>query len=141
MARANGAIGLHPADGHGHVVNHAEAFAMPRKGMMKSAADIHPKPIPHRMLRRQNRTAGRQPEPFDGLLRARDFQPHPFGRAQRVVLELIDIFRRVHAQDVFIAGRFGSDDVGRIGNAFGDQPVADQAELLGGKNVRASRRS
>ena len=33
-------IPLHAADGHGHVVNHAEAFAVVGKGVMKSAADV-----------------------------------------------------------------------------------------------------
>src|SRR5256885_16108715 len=45
------AIALHTANGDRNVVNHAKAFAVIRKGMMKSAADIKCNCLDYCMLR------------------------------------------------------------------------------------------
>ena len=47
-------ITLHAANGDGHIVNHAEAFAVVREGMMKSAADIKCHPILQSIISREN---------------------------------------------------------------------------------------
>ena len=43
----------------------------------------------------------------------------------------------MHAQHVFIAGRLGSEDIGGIGDALGDQAVTHQTVFSRGKNVSA----
>ena len=47
-------IALHAADGDGHVMNHAEAFAMVGKGVMESAADVECDSILQCIVRRED---------------------------------------------------------------------------------------
>ena len=57
--RANLAIALHASNGNRNIVNHAEAFTVVRKRVMKSSANIHRHAVLQRILRGKNRAARR----------------------------------------------------------------------------------
>src|SRR5579863_1226923 len=65
--RLNRARSLQMADRDGHVVNHAEALAMSRVSMMKTAANIAGPPIRQGASSREDRSAGREPACLDQL--------------------------------------------------------------------------
>jgi hypothetical protein len=127
---AHGVVSLQSPDGHGHVVNHAEAFAVAGKRVVESTADIDSEAVFQGALSGENRSAGSQPESSDGRLRIGNFQAHALAGAERVVLELIHPFARVHAQDILVGGWFGSEDIRGLGDVLGEQEVADHSEFL-----------
>src|ERR1039458_1121708 len=59
---ANFAVSLHAADGDGHVVDHAEAFTVTRKGVMESSADADPHSVVRGMISGQHGPPGGEPE-------------------------------------------------------------------------------
>src|SRR5205823_2347551 len=52
--RSNVAVALHAPNRHRHIMNHAEAFAMVGKGVMKPSADVEREAVLKRMFRCQN---------------------------------------------------------------------------------------
>src|SRR5208282_6046425 len=59
---ANLAVTLHAADGNGHVVDHAEAFAVTRERVMESTADADRHAVVEGMIGSQHGTACGEPE-------------------------------------------------------------------------------
>src|SRR3954467_9924727 len=55
-------VALHTANGDRDVVNHAKAFAVIRKSVVKSAADVDRDSFVQCILRSKNRTACSEPE-------------------------------------------------------------------------------
>jgi len=136
--RTNLVVALQPPNGDGHVVNHAEAFAMIRKSVMKAAANADGNPVSQGLPRRQDRSPGRQPKRVDKLPRVRDFHFHLLARAECAGLQLVHVLRFVNQQNVLISGWFGFQKILRVRNAFSQQPVADAAIFLGGEDVLAN---
>src|SRR5580692_958746 len=79
--RANLAVPLHTSNGDGHIMDHAEAFAVVGKRVMKSSADVDGDSVMQCILCRKNRSACRQPEGGDKLGGKRDFEFHLLARA------------------------------------------------------------
>ena len=128
---------LHGANGDGKIVDHAEAFAVIGKGVMKSAADVDANTVFQRAFGRQNRAAGVQQEGIHHLRRIWNLHLQLFARAQAAFHQLVHIKRRMDQQDVGFGGRLRSDEVRVVGDAFLQQAFANEAELVGAKNVLA----
>ena len=124
-------------DRNGDVVDHAEAFAVAGECVVESAADVESETVLQGAARRENRSARREPEASHRSLGVRNFQSHALASAQRVVLEFVDPFASVHAQDVFIGGGFGSENVGGFRDALGQHEIANHSEFLRWKDVLA----
>src|SRR5438128_2529720 len=118
-------------------MNHAETFAMARKGVMEAAPDIDAEAILQSALRRKNRSACREPESLDDRLRIRNFQAHAFAGAELIVVELVHPFARVHAQNILVSRRFWCEDIRRLGNMLGEQEIAHHSEFLRLEDVLA----
>src|SRR5208282_5046282 len=71
---ANLAVTLHTADGDGHVVDHAETFAVIRERVMESTAKADRHAVFEGMMGGQHGTAGREPEGAHQLRRVRHFE-------------------------------------------------------------------
>src|SRR5580700_12059026 len=97
---ANLTIALHATDGDGHVVDHAEAFAVTGERVMESSANADGYAVVEGTIGGQNRAAGGQPEGAHQLRRVRDFQLHFFSRAERARLQFVNVLRRVYEEHV-----------------------------------------
>lgn len=58
-------------------------------------------------------------------------------RSERAGFEFVDVGRSVDAEDVFVGGGRGCDDVGCGGVVVRDEGVANETVFLRGENVRA----
>src|ERR1700677_2628579 len=67
-------VALHAADGNGHIVEHAETFAVIGEGMMESSANVDGDAVVERMISGQHRAAGRKPKGTHQLWRVRNFE-------------------------------------------------------------------
>ena len=130
-------VALHAPNGDGHVVNHAETFAMVGIGVMKSSADADANLIGERLTRGENRSSGGQPESVDEVARVRNFHFHFFERGERTGLQSLDVIRLVNEQDVLVARGLRLQEILRDGDGCCEQTIADAAILFGGKNVHA----
>src|SRR6202044_817416 len=81
--RANLAVPLHTSNGDGHIMDHAEAFAVVGKRVMKSSANIDGHSVAQCILCGKNRSTRSQPESRDEFSGKRDFEFHLLPRAQR----------------------------------------------------------
>src|SRR5215831_14314226 len=82
------------------------------------------------MSRGQNRSARSQPERLDEVARVGDLHLHFFARAEPAGLQFLHILRLVDQQDVLVSGGLGFEEIRRLCNGGGDEPVADEAVLL-----------
>ena len=137
MARADGAIALQAADGHGDIVDGAEALAVVREGVMESAAEVEAQTVFQSQARGQDGAAGGQPESFHHLARIGDLQAQNVLVAQGAVAQLGDPLGDVHQQDVFVRGGGRLDEILGRGETRADQAVVQPAVFLGGEDVRA----
>ena len=112
------AIVLQSPDRHGHIVNHAETFAMIGTRMMESAADIRRPAISQRALSRENRSSRGQPARVHQFLRVRYFESRNFGLAQRSRLQLPNVFLSMDAQNIFIRCRLRRQKIVCIGDSL-----------------------
>src|SRR3982074_2787061 len=80
---ANLAISLHAANSHGHIVDHAESFAMVGKCVVKASTNVDRDAVSQGLARSQNRSSCRQPESLDQLGRVRNLKFHLLTRAER----------------------------------------------------------
>ncbi len=71
---ADGAIGLHFADGNGYIVDRAETLAMSGVGVMEAAADVAAEAIKGGGLRGEDGTPGGEPEGVDEFRRVRELR-------------------------------------------------------------------
>jgi len=136
---ANHAIFLQSPNGHGHVVDHAESFAVIRGSVVKSAADVETDLVRHTLPRRQDRSAGSQPESIDQIARVGKLHFHRFSRAKCAGLQFLNVFGGVNQQDVFIGRRLGREKIVGIGNAHRDQAVMNAAIFFGREYVLPDR--
>ena len=131
------AVRLQPSNGHGHVVDGAKPLAMFGIGMMKSAAEIRTESVAQRRLRSQDGSARRQPNGFHQFRRIRNFQTHDVAGRECAGFQFAHPVRRVHTQDVFIAGRVGSQKIRLCREAFAQEHLVNQPEFLRRKYVCA----
>ncbi len=117
MARWISAVPLQAADGHGDIVDGAEALAVAGKGVVEAAADIEPDARLEGQARRQDGAARRQPEGLHHLPRVGDLQPQDLLIGQGAVAQPGDPPGVVHQQHVLIGGRLGLDEIFRDGEA------------------------
>src|SRR3954468_24174051 len=129
------AIALHAANGDRDVVNHAKAFAVIRKGVVKSAADVDRDSIVQCILRSKNRTAGSEPESLHQFRRERNFKLKFFTGGESSSLQLLDILRRMDQQDVLIGSWLRCNEVFRPGNTAFDQLIMHTTIFLRRKNM------
>src|SRR3982074_622388 len=80
---ANLAVSLHAANGHCHIVDHAESFAVVGKCMVKTSANVDGNAVSQSLACGQNRSSCRQPESRYKIARVRDFKFRLLARAQR----------------------------------------------------------
>jgi len=128
---------LQAADGHGHVVDHAEALAVVGEGVVEAAAQVEGHAVSQRVLGRQDGAARGQPEGAHQLRRVRDLEQQFLLIGERAGLELADVVGGVHQQDVVVRGRLRLQEVLRRGQARFQQPLVDEPVLLGGEDMRA----
>ena len=73
----------------------------------------------------------------DQVARVGNFHFHFFARAERAGLQLLDVLRLVHQQNVLVGGGLGLEKVVGLGDAGRDQAIADAAVFFGRKDVVA----
>src|ERR1039458_5751327 len=134
---ANLAVTLHTADGDGHVVDHAEAFAVTRMGVMEASADADGHAVVKGMIGGQHGTAGGQPEGAYQFRGVGNLEFQLFAGAERTGFQFFYILRSVHYQNIMVGGRARSDKIGRLGNSGCKQALIDALVFLRGKNVGA----
>ena len=88
---ANLAVALHAADGDGHIVNHAEAFAVVGKGVVEAAADVKGYSITQGVLGGEDRSPGGEPEGAHQFLGVRDFHLRLFLPRQSSGYQLVNV--------------------------------------------------
>ena len=76
------AVALQRADGDGDVVEYAEAFAVIRKGVVRSAGEIHRDPVLDRVARRLDRAARGAVRSLDERLGPGESEPPLFVAGQ-----------------------------------------------------------
>ena len=136
---ANLVVALHAADGDRNVVNHAEALAMVRESVVEAAANIDSDAVFESMVRRQNRSARRQPERLHQLRRVGDLHLHFFARGERACLQLLHVLRLVDQQNVLIGSRLRGEEIRRFGDSGFKQAVMNPPILFRRKDVLADR--
>ena len=95
-------IALHAANGDGHVVDHAEAFAVVGEGMMKSAADIEGNSIVERIIGGKDGTSGGEPEGAHQFGRVGNFKEEFLPRGKGAGLKFLHVLRSMDKQHVLI---------------------------------------
>ena len=133
----DGTVVLEAADGDGDVVDDAEAFAVVGEGVMEAAADVGRRAGGEGALPCFDRAARGEPDGFDEFFRVRNFHAEDFVGSEGAGLEFADVGGGVDAEDVFVGGGSGGDDVRGRSDFLGDEGVADEAIFLRGKNVGA----
>ena len=106
---------------------------------MKAAADADAHFVGQALPRRQDRSSRRQPEGLDQFRRKRNFQFHFLARAERAGLQLLHVLGLVYEQNVLIGGGLRLEKIRRLGDARGDQAIANAAIFFGGEDMRADR--
>src|SRR5260221_4723483 len=86
------ALLMHALDGNRDIMNHAETFAMVRKRVMESAADIAGHAVLERQVRGQNRAPGGEPECPDQFGRVWDLHLLLFLGRKRSGLQFLYVF-------------------------------------------------
>ena len=136
---ANLVIALQAADGHGHIVDHAESFAVVGKGVVESAANADADLVGQALAGCQDRSASRQPEGVDQVAREGNFHFHFFARAEGAALQFLHVLRLVDQQNVLVGGGLRFQEIRVVGDAADDQLVADAAVFLGREDVLPDR--
>ena len=134
---ANLVVALHSADGHGDVVDHAESLAMIGKGVVKAAADADADFVDQGLARCEDRAARRQPESVGKIARVGNLHFHFFARAECAGLQLLHVVGLVDEKYVLVGRWLGFEKVGGVGDAGGDQAIANAAILFGREYVVA----
>ena len=132
-------VALQAADGDGDVVDHAEALAVIGEGVVKSAAEADGNFVGQALAGGEDGSTGGEPEGVGQLARVRDLHFHFFALGERAGLELLHVFGFVDQKDILIAGGLGLEEIGGVGDAGGDEAVADPAVLFGVKDVVANQ--
>ena len=135
---ADFSILVHALDGDGHIVDNTESLAMIGKGMMKPSAYIDGHAALQGKIRRQNGTTCGQPESRDQFRRIRNFQLHLFHRRKGPGLQLMHIFRRMHQQDILVAGAWGHHKIRRFGQSGFEKMLVDEPVFFRRKHMRAN---
>ncbi len=130
-------VALQAADCHGYIVDHAEPLAVVGKGVMKASANVDRDAIAQRVLRRQYRPTGGEPECLHQFRRKGNFQLQFFARAQRAGLQLVYILGLVDQQNVLIRGGLGIQKVAGLCDARFQQPVVNAPVFFGREDVLA----
>ncbi len=126
---------LQAAHRDGDVVNGAKAFAMVRKRMVKSAAEVEPHAVRERVPGGQGGASGGQAERFHHLRRVGNLQPQNVLVGQRSVAQARYPLGVMHPQNVFVGRRLGLYEVFRRSEAGTHQPVAQPLVFLGWEDV------
>ena len=130
---------LQLADGDREVVQHTEALAVIGKGMVKAATDVHAGAIAQSELGGEDGAAGVQHEGVDHLRRIWDLHLQLFTRAETAFHQLVDVVRRVHQHHVGFRGGLRFHKVGVVNHALRKQALANEAVLVGAKDVITDR--
>ena len=128
---------LQRADGDSDVVDGAKTFAVGRKRVMKSSADVESDAIAQRVAGRQNGPAGGQPKALHHLARVRNFELDDLGFGQRSGFQAMHPAGIVDSQHIVIGSGLGFDEIGRLGEAFFEQRCVNQPVLARGKHMVA----
>ena len=78
---------------------------------MKTTAQVRAESVAQRHLAREYRSTGRQPNRLDQFWRVRHFQTHHITGRERAGFQLSHPLLRVHAQNIFVAGRLGPQNI------------------------------
>jgi hypothetical protein len=89
------ALGAHPVERHGDVVEQAVAARKVAPGVVGAAAEVHAEPVLERVARRRHRPADRPPAALHERLRPRDPEPALLAHAQRAGTDALDQRRLV----------------------------------------------
>ena len=114
---ADGAIALEDADGHGHVVDGAETFAVAGERVVKSTADVVAHALFERQPRGQRSARGGQGKGFHHVTRIWNFQAQNITVAHGAVAELADPGGIVGQQQVGVGDGAGRNEVVFLGEA------------------------
>ena len=133
----DGAFVLQVANGDSDVVNDAKSLAVIGERVMKAAANVRGAAVREGALPCFDGAARAEPAGLDEFFGVRNFHAQLFDGAERAGLEFVDVFARVDAQNVFVGGRRGRNEVCGRGEFLFDKRIVDEAVFLRRKNVRA----
>ena len=128
---------LKTANGNGEVVHHAEPFAVVGEGVMESAANVDARAVSYRALGSEDGAAGMQHEGIDYLRGVRDLHLQLFARGEAAFNQLVDVMRGVHQHHIGLGSGLGLEEVGVVNCSVLEEALADQAVLVGAKDVLA----
>ena len=89
------------------------------------------------LARCKDGSAGRQPEGFRQIARVGDFHLQFFARTESAGLQLLHVLGFVDKQDVLVGGGLGLEEIVGVGDAGGDEAVANAAIFFRGEDVLA----
>ena len=133
----DGAVVLQAANGDGDVVDDAETFAVIRKSVMKTSADVRRRAVREGALPCFDGTAGSEPAGFHEFLRVRNFHAQLFDGAERAGFEFVNVFGRVDAENIFVGSGSGHDKIGGRAEFLFDKRVMNEAVFLRREDVRS----
>src|SRR5581483_2239909 len=129
-------VALHATDRDRYVVDHAEALAVIRKGMMEAASDVERDLIVQRVIGGKNRATGSQPESAYQFRRVGNLHLEFFARRQRSGLQFVYVLRRVHEQDVMVRRGLRGNKILWLGDPAFKQTIMYAAVFFGREHVR-----
>jgi hypothetical protein len=103
---------------------------MAGESVVESPANIDSAAVAKSAAGSEDGSAGREPESLHCGLRVRDFKAHAFAETEFIVLELLDPFSRMYAQDIFVCCRVWHDDISRSRDLLGKQEITHHSEFL-----------
>lgn len=124
---------LERTDGDGNIVDGAETFAVRRKSMMKTSADVEADAVAQRVAGSQGGPAGSQPKSLHHFARIGDLKLDDFGVAQRSSFQAAHPAGIVDTEDIVIGNRLRLHKVGRFSEALLEQAIVNQPVLARGK--------
>ena len=122
-------LGLHHARRDRRVVEHAEALAVIRPGVMRAARQIGRQPIGERRAAGRDRAAHRAPRALHHLRGPGEADPADFPVGELTRHQARQVIGRVRQPELVVRGRIGHAQVRRAEQAGRDHALAQQGVL------------
>ena len=133
------AVALHAADGNRNIIDHAKAFAVIRKGVVKSASNVNAAVVPQRLPGSNNRPSCHVPECIHKFFAVGYFQFQFLARAQRSTLQFLHPEFGVDEKNVFVLAGWRRDEILLREGSSLQQALPHSAVLTCVKDVLTNR--
>ena len=128
---------LHAPDGHGHIVDHAEAFAVVGERVVEAAADADGNGVHESLAGSENGPSSGQPESLHQFGRVGYLELLLLASGEGASFQLVNVVKFVNEKNVLVLGGFGREEVLGTGELGFQQAFADAAVLFGWEDVLA----